>query len=120
VAGGALLICAVGVGMTVIRNDLDSGAIVAILAKPVSRLAYTAGKMTAGALLLLAVDGLFSLATIGLLAVNGGSHVGVLPSFFAVLAANAVIWMVPGDGADRPPEQCPCGLLYLALRRKQA
>src|ERR1700730_4576709 len=48
VAGGALLICAAGVGMTVIRNDVDSGAIVSILAKPVSRLAHAGGQGAAG------------------------------------------------------------------------
>src|SRR5439155_14855852 len=94
VAGGALLVCAIGVGMTVIRNDLDSGAIAAILAKPVSRLGYAGGKLAAAALLLLTVDALFAVATVGLLALNGGSHMAVVPGFFAVQVANAVIWMV--------------------------
>lgn len=94
VAGGALLVCAIGLGLAVIRNDLDSGAIVAILAKPVSRLAYAGGKLIAAALLLTALNGLFGVATIGLLALYGGSHVEAVPWFFAVLAANAVIWMV--------------------------
>ncbi len=43
------------VGMTVINHDLDSGAVVSIFAKPVSRAAYTAGKMLAAVSLLLAI-----------------------------------------------------------------
>jgi ABC-type transport system involved in multi-copper enzyme maturation permease subunit len=94
VASPALLVCAIGVGMTVIRNDLDSGAIAAILAKPVSRLAYAAGKVSAAALLLLVVAALFAVATTGLMALHGGGHVWVVPSFFAAQAANAAVWMV--------------------------
>jgi ABC-type transport system involved in multi-copper enzyme maturation permease subunit len=77
VAGGALLVGAIGLGLMVIRNDLDSGAIAAILAKPVSRLAYAAGKLAAAAALLVAFDGLFAIATIGLLALDGGGHEAV-------------------------------------------
>src|SRR5437879_9680278 len=67
VAGGALLVCAIGAGMTVIRNDVDSGAIAAILARPVSRLAYASGKLSAASLLLVAIDVLLGLAAAGLL-----------------------------------------------------
>jgi ABC-type transport system involved in multi-copper enzyme maturation permease subunit len=94
VASGGLLVCTIGIGMTVIRNDLDSGAIVAILAKPVSRLAYVGGKVAAAALLLVAMDALFGIATIGLVALNGGSTVASVPWFFAITAANALIWLV--------------------------
>lgn len=94
VAGGAILLCAIGAGMTVIRNDVDSGAIAAILARPVSRFAYAGGKLAAASLLLIAVALLLGLATVGLLVLNGGSHLALVPVFFAVQAANAVIWMV--------------------------
>src|SRR5207253_4758114 len=94
VAGGALLVCAIGAGMTVIRNDVDSGAIAAILARPVSRLAYASGKLSAASLLLVAIDVLLGLAAAGLLVLNGGSHRGLVPMFFAVQVANAVVWMV--------------------------
>ena len=94
VAGGALLVGAIGLGLVVIRNDLDSGAIAAILAKPVSRLAYAVGKLAAAAALIVVFDGLFAIAAIGLLALDGGGHDAVVPSFFAILGANALIWMV--------------------------
>ena len=94
VAGGALLVGAIGLGLMVIRNDLDSGAIAAILAKPVSRLAYAGGKLAAAAALMVVFDGLFAIGTIGLLALDGGGHEAVVPSFFAILGANALIWMV--------------------------
>ena len=42
------------IGMTVINHDLDSGAIVAILAKPVTRLGYAVGKLAAALFLLAA------------------------------------------------------------------
>lgn len=94
VGGGALLVGAIGLGLLVIRNDLDSGAIAAILAKPVSRLAYAVGKLAAASALLVAFDGLFAIATTGLLTLDGGGHEAVVPWFFAILAANALIWMV--------------------------
>src|SRR5207344_987127 len=41
------LLVAYGIGMTAIYHDLDSGAAVSIFSKPVSRLAYTTGKIAA-------------------------------------------------------------------------
>jgi len=90
----AVEICAFAVGMTVINHDLDSGAIVAILAKPVSRLAYAAGKLGAATLLLLLLVAIFAAGTLGLIAINGGGHTEVLLWFFAATAANVVLLMV--------------------------
>lgn len=92
--GPALVVCAIGVGMTAVRNDLDSGAIVAILAKPVSRLGYAGGKLAAAVVMLIALGGLFAAGSETLLALNGGRYLAVAGLFFAVLIANALIWMV--------------------------
>src|SRR5260370_20048469 len=41
----AITLCVFVVGMTVINHDLDSGAVVAIFANPMSRSGYTAGRL---------------------------------------------------------------------------
>lgn len=92
--GPALFVCAIALGATVIRHDLDSGAIVAILAKPLSRLGYAGGKLAAAAGILVLVDVVFAALCTGLVAIGGGGHVGVLLSFFAVEVANAALLMV--------------------------
>src|SRR5205085_12037561 len=53
VVGLTVTLCAYAVGMTVINHDLDSGTAVGLFAKPISRVAYAAGKLlTAGGLVL--------------------------------------------------------------------
>ena len=54
------LLIAFGIGMTVIYHDLDSGAAVAIFSKPVSRAAFTVGKLVAAIVAMTAVVGLLS------------------------------------------------------------
>lgn len=60
VLGLFTLIMAIGIGMTAIYHDLDSGAAVSIFSKPVSRLAYTVGKVCAAIVGMLLVVGLLS------------------------------------------------------------
>jgi ABC-type transport system involved in multi-copper enzyme maturation permease subunit len=55
------LLIAFAIGMTVIYHDLDSGSAVAIFSKPISRLAFTAGKLVAGILAMIAIVGLLSI-----------------------------------------------------------
>ena len=43
----AITLYAFAVGMTVINHDLDSGAVISIVAKPVSRAGYPGGKLLA-------------------------------------------------------------------------
>jgi ABC-type transport system involved in multi-copper enzyme maturation permease subunit len=51
------LLIAFGIGMTVIYHDLDSGAAVSIFSKPVSRAAFTAGKLAAAIVSMIAIVG---------------------------------------------------------------
>jgi ABC-type transport system involved in multi-copper enzyme maturation permease subunit len=51
------LLIAFAIGMTVIYHDLDSGAAVAIFSKPVSRLAFTVGKLLAAIASMIAIVG---------------------------------------------------------------
>ena len=90
----AIEVCAFAVGMTIINHDLDSGAIIAIFAKPISRLDYTIGKLLSGAVLLIAVDSLIAAGSILLVALNGGGHIETLFWFYVVTAANVVLFMV--------------------------
>jgi ABC-type transport system involved in multi-copper enzyme maturation permease subunit len=90
----AVEICAFAVGMTVINHDLDSGAIVAIFAKPVSRLAYATGKLGAAVVVLLLVDVIIAAGSMLVVAINGGGHMAVLFWFYAVTAANMLLVMV--------------------------
>jgi ABC-type transport system involved in multi-copper enzyme maturation permease subunit len=90
----AIEICTFAVGMTVINHDLDSGAAVAIFAKPLSRFAYAAGKLAAAASLLLILVAVFAAGTLLVITINGGGHTGVLLWFFAATAANVVVLMV--------------------------
>lgn len=73
VVGFFLLISGFAIGMTVIYNDLDSGAAVGIFVKPVSRLQYTVGKSAATLIVLALLTALLTLLTVALLLINGGT-----------------------------------------------
>lgn len=67
------LLIAFGIGMTAIYHDLESGAAVAIFSKPVSRLAFTVGKVVAAASALIVIVGALSIeATLFGLLFGGG------------------------------------------------
>jgi len=55
------LLIAFGIGMTVIYHDLESGAAVSIFSKPVSRAAFTIGKVAAAIVAMIVIVGVLSL-----------------------------------------------------------
>jgi ABC-type transport system involved in multi-copper enzyme maturation permease subunit len=94
VLGVFALLIAFGIGMTAIYHDLDSGAAVAIFSKPVSRLAFTVGKLLAAVVAMIVVVGLLSLeARLAMLLFGGGLEEAL---WFETLAgvANAVTLML--------------------------
>ena len=56
VLGLFALLIAFAIGMTAIYHDLESGAAVAIFSKPVSRFAFTVGKLVAAVVAMIAID----------------------------------------------------------------
>lgn len=90
----AVLLCALAIGMTVINHDLDSGAVVSVFAKPVSRARYTAGKLVAGVSLLLVIVIIFTAGSLLIVALDGGHVYEVVFWACAALAANAVLLML--------------------------
>jgi ABC-type transport system involved in multi-copper enzyme maturation permease subunit len=94
VVPSAVTVCAFVVGMTVINHDLDSGAVISIFAKPVSRAAYTAGKLLAAVSLLLVIMAIFTGGSFIDVAVNGGSVYSVVWWTCAALAGNIVLLML--------------------------
>jgi ABC-type transport system involved in multi-copper enzyme maturation permease subunit len=94
VVPSAELLSAIAIGMTVINHDLDSGAVISIFAKPVSRSSYTAGKLLAGVSLLLVIAAIFTSGSLIDVALNGGGVYDVVFWAGAVLAANVVLLML--------------------------
>jgi ABC-type transport system involved in multi-copper enzyme maturation permease subunit len=88
------LLVAFAIGMTAIYHDLDSGAAVAIFSKPVSRLAFTTGKIAAAVVAMIAIVGVLSVeATLfGLL--FGGGLEQTLSVETVAQVANAVTLML--------------------------
>ncbi|HYL06962.1 MAG TPA: hypothetical protein VEU76_00325, partial [Candidatus Udaeobacter sp.] len=72
VLGLFTLIISIAIGMTTIYHDLDSGAAVSIFSKPVSRAAYTIGKMAAAIGGVILVLGLLSVEARLLMLLFGG------------------------------------------------
>ena len=94
VLGIFALLIAFGIGMTAIYHDLDSGAAIAIFSKPVSRLAFTLGKLVAAVAAMIVVVGLLSLeARLAMLLFGGGLEEAL---WFETLAgvANAITLML--------------------------
>jgi ABC-type transport system involved in multi-copper enzyme maturation permease subunit len=83
-----LFLTAVGIGATVIYNDLDSGSIVSIFTKPVSRLQYTLAKLAAALVALLGVSLVLALGLLVIMEVAGGGHEDVLFIDIARIVAN--------------------------------
>jgi ABC-type transport system involved in multi-copper enzyme maturation permease subunit len=90
----ALLLCALAVGMTVINHDLDSGAVVSIFAKPISRESYTGGKLVAAISLVLLIAAIFAAGSMIVVWIDGGQVYNVIFWECAALAANAVLLML--------------------------
>jgi ABC-type transport system involved in multi-copper enzyme maturation permease subunit len=73
VLGIFALLVAFAIGMTAIYHDLESGAAVAIFSKPVSRLAFTIGKVAAALVAIVAIVGVLGIeATLVGLLFGGG------------------------------------------------
>lgn len=95
VLGFFALLIAFGIGMTVIYHDLDSGAAVAIFSKPVSRAAFTVGKLAAAIVAMIAIVGVLSLeARLLMLLFGTGGLGGALWLETVAQVANAVTVML--------------------------
>jgi ABC-type transport system involved in multi-copper enzyme maturation permease subunit len=77
VLGFFALLIAFAIGMTVIYHDLESGAAVAIFSKPVSRAAFTLGKLAAAIVAMIAIVGVLSVEARLLMLLFGTGGLGV-------------------------------------------
>jgi ABC-type transport system involved in multi-copper enzyme maturation permease subunit len=88
------LLIAYAIGMTAIYHDLESGAAVSIFSKPVTRLAFTTGKVGAAIVGLLVIVGLLAIETrIVMLLFGGGLETALTGEILAVVA-NMVVAML--------------------------
>ena len=88
------LLIAFAIGMTAIYHDLDSGAAVSILSKPVSRAEYSAGKIGAAAVALVVIVGLLAIeARLVMLLFQGGLESSLTGEVVATLG-NALLVML--------------------------
>ena len=89
------LLIAFGIGMTVIYHDLDSGAAVAILSKPVSRAAFATGKVVAAVVAMVVIVGVLSVeARLMMLLFSSSGLEGDLTLEAIAQVANAVLLML--------------------------
>ena len=95
VLGFFSLLIAFGIGMTVIYHDLDSGAAVSIFSKPVSRAAFTAGKLAAAIVAMIAIVGVLGVeARLMMFLFGTGNLGGALWIETVTQVANAVTVML--------------------------
>jgi ABC-type transport system involved in multi-copper enzyme maturation permease subunit len=90
VLGVFALLVAFAVGMTAIYHDLDSGAAVAIFSKPVSRLAFTIGKVIAAIMAIVAIVGLLGIEATLVGFLFGGGLETTLASEIVAQVGNAL------------------------------
>lgn len=88
------LLIAYGIGMTAIYHDLDSGAAVSIFAKPVSRLAFTVGKIGAAVAALLVIMFLLGVETRLVMFLFGGGLENALTGAVLAVVGNTVVIML--------------------------
>jgi ABC-type transport system involved in multi-copper enzyme maturation permease subunit len=89
------LLIAYAIGMTAIYHDLESGAAVSIFSKPVTRLAFTTGKVGAAIVGLLIIVGLLAIETrIVMLLFGGGLEAALTGEILAVVANTAVAMLI--------------------------
>jgi ABC-type transport system involved in multi-copper enzyme maturation permease subunit len=88
------LLIAFGIGMTAIYHDLESGAAVAIFSKPVSRMAFTVGKVGAAAAALIVIVGLLSIEAMLVGLLFGGGLEQTLAIEAVAQVANALTLML--------------------------
>jgi len=94
VVGFFALLIAFAIGMTAIYHDLESGAAVAIFSKPVSRLAFTAGKVIGAFIAMVVVVGLLGLEARLLMTLFGGGLEGAMWVETVAAVANASLLML--------------------------
>jgi len=88
------LLIAFAIGMTVIYHDLESGSAVSIFSKPVSRFAFSVGKIAAAAVAMIVIVGVLSIeARLVMLLFGGGLEQALWLETLASLA-NAVALML--------------------------
>jgi ABC-type transport system involved in multi-copper enzyme maturation permease subunit len=89
------LLIAYAIGMTAIYHDLESGAAVSIFSKPVTRLAFAAGKVGAAVAGLLVVVGVLAVETrIVMLLFGGGLENGLTGEILAVVGNVLVVMLL--------------------------
>ncbi|MHB8572875.1 MAG: ABC transporter permease subunit [Candidatus Dormibacteria bacterium] len=94
-AGFFCWMAAIAIGMTTINHDLDRGAAIAILSKPVSRLEYLAGKLLASAAGLVMILGLVGLGLLLTVLLAGTTDLAIpLLEALAALAANLLLLLI--------------------------
>ena len=95
VLGVFALLIAFALGMTTIYHDLDSGAAISIFARPVSRLAFTAGKLLAAVVAMVAIVGLLALeARLAMYLFGGGLENALWLEVLAQLANTLVVMLL--------------------------
>ena len=94
VVGFFALLIAFAIGMTAIYHDLESGAAVGIFSKPVSRFAFTAGKVIAALVAMIVIVGLLSIETRLAMSLFGGGLEGALWVETLAAVANAALLML--------------------------
>jgi ABC-type transport system involved in multi-copper enzyme maturation permease subunit len=94
IVGFFALLIAFAIGMTAIYHDLESGAAVGIFSKPVSRLAFTTGKVLAALVAMFVIVGVLSLETRLVATLFGGGLEGALWVETVAAVANASLLML--------------------------
>ncbi len=94
VLGVFALLIAFALGMTAIYHDLDSGAAVSIFSKPVSRLAFTVGKLLGAVIALVAVVGALALEARLVMYLFGGGLENALWLEVLAQVANTLVLML--------------------------
>jgi ABC-type transport system involved in multi-copper enzyme maturation permease subunit len=85
---------AFAIGMTAIYHDLESGAAVSIFSKPVTRLAFTAGKVVAAVAGLVVVVGLLAVETRIVMLLFGGGLENALTGEVLAVVGNVLVVML--------------------------
>ena len=89
------LLIAFAIGMTTIYHDLESGTAVSLFSKPISRLAYTIGKISAAVAALVLVVGVLGIeARLAMLLFGGGLEGALTAEVLAVVANTVVVMLI--------------------------
>lgn len=88
------LLIAYAIGMTAIYHDLDSGASISIFSKPVSRLAYAAGKIAAAVTALVVIMAVLALEARFVMFLFGGGLENALTFEALAVIANTLVLML--------------------------